>query len=1736
MMTGVSPNIPMDRDERIKRFGIECIGPAGDGILFKAGHWRPGGEYIQKLLIRNVSTEVKKLKYKLPSTRYFSLAYPEPIILSPGLFTEVDVVFRPVEYEPYDDTIYIKMLDGISGNGFHIPVRATIDKLSLVAPPGLDLGYCPTHQTTEIKFHLVNDGEIDAPYIWEVPPPFVFEPSEGTIHPGAFHEITVSLVPMDASVFVAKAICRVGEGVHAIIPNPVLTFKLSAIGKFTFLTLSEGFISFGEVVSGTSSDTKETVLQNTSLVPAEFELVRLDNDRDEVFDVTPKKGIIPPRSEVPVLIKYSALAMGCYTLDRYAYRTPSNCNIILTLQGLTMPPKVSLIKDVAPAASTTLTTGSSLSEEGSPLFSLNFRDIEIGKMESRIIFLSNESAREVTFSIMGDEHGIFKMLPKQGIIPPLIKSYAVKVIFIPVKPINYYRRFFVLVGDALPLFYDCLGTGFIRAKGEVKEQRPAPIRHAHVQAYRNRSVEGKGGCTPEELDELYEQPDANMAYFAQIGRIGTKAMSITSLQRPITRTGDTIRNLVAPAHEFFIEQTDATAKEVTLNSAKLDFGFTQYHDLSAPQTVTIHNHTNGKVAVQWYIPTVKGMTIDLSKTRGTDREIITADRNEKEIEALQAFSVSPMLSEINAGQSMSYTIVFCPKQSSRNFLCELEAYVYFKNQRTFRLVNDFSLVPPWCLTVSAMGHTFQTGQLLAKGVFSGGNINRGKLVFPCCYYGECLYQIAMLRNTSDLPCTFQLQTGWGQRGAHSDDLEVFQAKPSVGEIAENDFILICFRFRPADKKKYTECVRLFINGEESGKLLLEGCGALPYLVVPELLEERTQFPEESWGIPSFLPRSIPKGLLGDVFLKPTSLGLFSTRQLTIKNASRLPLKFKVCLPIEDGECDASVLTISPMHGVLRGNDSLNLLITFTPKDMKLYKVKLSIDVLPIAGKSPRVLDSNQPGAVAAPELLQSISMTILGQGEIGALTFSPPECTMDVRLVHTSEQRSLLLENVSDSDLSYQLFYKETFMPDRVDEDVVERTTEMLPLQALGQSHGQHTSWEDSIFCEQHTARIPARSRARLAFTYRPVRSGLFAFYIFAKVQALTTLSNDEAALLRLAGNDVTVVQEHIAQVSFLPLSATIHARAAFPKVVFDDIRTDADVQISRVDHLWGRFTLSELNHDLSTPLTPSEIKLYNASSLDTSQLPVYKFAFAPAVLHTVPQIITVRLSNPGYLETRFSLALPNAKTLELENWCDEDEPSEELNRLICIIEELRLFSIEPHQGVLAPGESCLIAFTYRHSSLRYNGLHNIPIVVKLSQGRQFVVDLTGRTLAPPVPRRGSVRIVDPRASTVSIASGRVTSAPIVAAANLPDVLLVVPSAAHTGKIRLQPVPTGLSPAPHAITTHPAGLLAGSALDPAPRQRVEVVNVSAHSITYNAYLRPLSAVDGSALDPEDEFIKKTHLLEVCRIANPQGTIPAGGSVYLEIFFFPLHAKEYSLPLTIAYCATVLENNSLEGSLASATPSVTGLRSKSNRASRSREGKSRERASTQDFGPPPTPAPPVMYYLAHTLVSLGYDPRIPLPAPKENAYLGGAPPGRPLLMPYPVHLFEDVVHYGALPRYTTAHRLITLRNPSSSTAFDFAVDESSSYLAAQGMLVVQPVFGRLHPLSSVTLNLALTTYSSACDLSDCLKIMVKEVVRTSQRSRGGARAALLEKIKARKVTFALLCHRCALIGTDTMCRC
>jgi hypothetical protein len=193
----------MSASERVKKFGLQCTGPElCDEIIFHPG-WSAGGEYTMKLTIRNVSGSIKKFKYKLPMTRYFSMSFPELITLSPGCFICFDIIFRPVEQAVYDDFIYISVQDSRE-KGFKIPVRALLSSIIVTAPTGLDFGYCPTYQTTEIYFNLENIGEIDAPFHWDVPFPFRMDPQEGIIAVGENKKIHVTICPTDATVYVGK--------------------------------------------------------------------------------------------------------------------------------------------------------------------------------------------------------------------------------------------------------------------------------------------------------------------------------------------------------------------------------------------------------------------------------------------------------------------------------------------------------------------------------------------------------------------------------------------------------------------------------------------------------------------------------------------------------------------------------------------------------------------------------------------------------------------------------------------------------------------------------------------------------------------------------------------------------------------------------------------------------------------------------------------------------------------------------------------------------------------------------------------------------------------------------------------------------------------------------------------------------------------------------------------------------------------------------------------------------------------------------------------------------------------------------------------------------------------------------------------------------------------------------------------------------------------------------------------
>lgn len=206
----------LDRVEQHRRYGLDC----GDAIRFEAGSWAPGGEHVRQLIVRNVSQRTIKFKYELPRTKYFSMNFPTVITLSPGMLTTLDVAFRPVKLEEYDDFVgfHVHVIEGgvaaVSGR-FRVPVLARIAALKVEIPHGVDFGFCPTKETTLQSFKLHNCGQIDALFDWTVPAagehgsPFAVRPETGRVKAGASIELVASFCPASASVYVTTTACTV---------------------------------------------------------------------------------------------------------------------------------------------------------------------------------------------------------------------------------------------------------------------------------------------------------------------------------------------------------------------------------------------------------------------------------------------------------------------------------------------------------------------------------------------------------------------------------------------------------------------------------------------------------------------------------------------------------------------------------------------------------------------------------------------------------------------------------------------------------------------------------------------------------------------------------------------------------------------------------------------------------------------------------------------------------------------------------------------------------------------------------------------------------------------------------------------------------------------------------------------------------------------------------------------------------------------------------------------------------------------------------------------------------------------------------------------------------------------------------------------------------------------------------------------------------------------------------------
>ena len=208
--------------------------------------------------------------------------------------------------------------------------------------------------------------------------------------------------------------------------------------------------------------------------------------------------------------------------------------------------------------------------------------------------------------------------------------------------------------------------------------------------------------------------------------------------------------------------------------------------------------------------------------------------------------------------------------------------------------------------------------------------------------------------------------------------------------------------------------------------------------------------------------------------------------------------------------------------------------------------------------------------------------------------------------------------------------------------------------------------------------------------------------------------------------------QENVAfdEATPLPLSATIVGQASFPTIIITDARTMGGGLGGSTRQLWSTLGLEGMNYSLAQPLTAKEVKLNLDSSPDPAALPLYPIRFIPNPIGSPNAVVSIRLTNPGYLTTSFEIHFPNEREIEVPQWADEGEPTMEQLKENRIIDELKCFDVFPREGTLGSGESREVTFTYRYDPLEYEGKHDLIVHLKINQGKQFRLKLTGETLS----------------------------------------------------------------------------------------------------------------------------------------------------------------------------------------------------------------------------------------------------------------------------------------------------------------------------------------------------------------------------------------------------------------------
>lgn len=1158
--------------------GIEVV----PGVVWQG--WEPGREYTKNIVLKNIQVKTRKLKYHAPSTRFFSTLYPKTIVLSAGTSFTLPVTFRPLEKSEYEDRIEFQSNEG---DNFEIPIKAVLPQFEIAIPDQLHFNMCAVQDHVQLSFELKNTSELYTPYHWEVNEPFIIQPNQGALEPFGSVVLTATFKPKGALVYVAEAVCSYGDKfVHS------KTIKLEGIGKFPHLLVSssgkdakqldrsntEAVVDFGEIPVGKSIE-KYVELHNLSAVNAPFTVEHPTGlgRIDTVFNCNHKNGVVPPMSSVRVPIYFSPNTVYTTSIDYFHVSAIGNVS-------------KTVIKCI----------GSSRGPKiGLSTNSINFLQINIGDTATRSFEIRNHSDIEATFQFVLDcNESVFKFDQVCGTLKP--ESYK-KIImtFIPQHPINYYRRIVCLVQNQDPLFLDLIGTC------HSETVKPAVLQSKHVDRYRIHVDRGLSMFPPEQLNEMVK----NKAL--QIDSGGALMNKDAEAVEPYCHPIPAIRPTDEYFNDGYYSDITHTPPHVSMDMHIADFGQVKSWNTVQQMTLNITNHTKGKITVQWM------GDID------------------------HVFSVVPAMMDIPPLKGSSFRVQFKPNAPNQFFGSELECFCYYKSMRDYRLVEDTTHCPPWCLTLTAVGQTFMPNQ---ETFLPRMNVDVNKLVFPAVNTNEATYRTLLLSNMGTTPILYDFE---------SDPDKVFSVKPSKG-LLTTQHQLFLVKMVPPHVKTYKKTLKLRMNDAEKN--------------TKEML---------AWG-----SAEAPSVLLdndGVIYFKPTCIGTSSQKKFTVKNVSRIPLRFEWKLTHRDSR----LLSVEPKQGVIQPNESQAHEWSFSPLLTEKYVMKPSMIAWGV-GQGNGTSGGKQ----------KQFMVRAIGEGALGEIKAQQSYFDFGNVIVGSSASQSIVLCNNSECTLHYQLSIDQT-ITGPYPEEVTKQDAIALEL-------------------EEMNGILPARSKKTIRGTVRLLRRVYYQFSI--SYQLLTP----EEGNVNPASSDPQYL-------------CHVLATGVYPTMAITDARCYGSALGISKKQLWNLFCLDNLNVCLDSDPSAAEL-MYSVATRQSHRRrpPVYTraildFNFSAAPVGSGPCIVNLMVENSGPVPTEWAFLFPSDLQLELEYWAETGEFDEDELHEMKVMDN-RLFDVEPRKGKLHPGETATVTLTYKHTMA---GTDRLPVLLKLARGREILLNFLGVTVEP---------------------------------------------------------------------------------------------------------------------------------------------------------------------------------------------------------------------------------------------------------------------------------------------------------------------------------------------------------------------------------------------------------------------